>query len=187
MKYFLPITGLLALLACEREPTTYKKTQIPLPSRMSIFTLNQQLDSTAKPLKPDVLYVPYYISRGVETELARYANGRIDRVYSLKEKSYHLNDTVNAFVITAILTRPQETVDYVGIYKDGNFDYQTSSVKFADSTATSAHTDITKLESGNREFKVTYISKSDGYKSVNRVSFKDMLNQFLRYKLEFSK
>lgn len=165
----------------------YKKTRVHLPSRMDIYTSNEQVDSTAKPLKPDVLSVPFYISRGVETELARYTKGRIDRVYSLKEKSYHLNDTVNAFVMTAILTRPQETVDYVGIYKEGNFDYQTSIVKFADSTATSAHTEITKLESGNKEFKVTYISQSDGHKSVNRISFKDTLNQFLRYKLEFGK
>ncbi|RTQ47772.1 hypothetical protein EJV47_17785 [Hymenobacter gummosus] len=145
---------------------------------------SRQLDSLARPLEPTETYAPRLISLGIERELARHANGQIKRVYSLKEKTYRIDDSVSAFVVTAVLTKPLETLDFVGVYKPGNFDFWTTIGHATDSLVMPRPTEVTRLEGNRREYKVTFVTQGGPYRMLSRISFKDTANQFMAYKME---
>jgi len=76
--------------------------------------------------------------------------------------------------VTAISTNSKTGLNYIGIYKDGNFDYFTS--VYNDSIELKLETKLVKFEDIENEFLVTSMIKVKNTAKYERLSFKDTIS-----------
>lgn len=151
---------------------------------MAIFTSNEAVDTLAKPMEISKNYLPKYIASNIESIVAKHVKGEIKRVFAFKEAMYQVDDKTGAFVASTILIKPRRNIDFIGVYRNNNFDFLTEIYDVADSSATSSNTVISKIEITNKEYKITYITNMNNISKCSRASFKDTVGQLLWYKLE---
>ena len=172
----------LLFTSCERTDKAYKRTSISLPSNQAIYTAGTEIDSISKELTPSAECIPKSILNYLTKNFEAQINKPISEEIKLEKANYQLDNGISIFEVTANSKEANFAANYVGIYKNGNFDFFTSI--YQDSVELDLELELTKFEQLDEEYLVTSKTVLNGAINFQRMTFKDTLDQLLWYKIE---
>lgn len=160
----------------------YKRTSIVLPSSQAIYIKGNNIDTLSNELIPYETLLPKPITQNIYENIESHLNKSTNNLSYLNKKVYAVSTDMNLFVVTAISENAKTGLNYIGIYRNGNYDYFTS--VYEDSIGLEIDSKLIKFEEIKNEYLVTSVIEVQNAKRYERLSFKDTSEQLLWYKLE---